>query len=191
MLDAQLRRDRAGAAGRPLERPHDAAVRAITQGLVTLGLLKGGADEIVEKAPIERFYMHRTGHWLGMDVHDVGDYKVGGEWRVLEPGMVLTVEPGIYMPPTTTNGAGERWRGIGIRIEDDVLGDARRQRGADRGRCRKRPSDRGVAGGTLSTMGPGRSNRHAGGSPRRCVMHFVPHRVEDREGAGQAQPEDP
>src|SRR5690606_14661173 len=66
------------------------------------------------------FYMHRAGHWLGMDVHDVGDYRIGGEWRVLEPGMAMTVEPGIYIAPDNQHVA-RKWRGIGVRIEDDVV----------------------------------------------------------------------
>jgi Xaa-Pro aminopeptidase len=100
--------------------PHDAAVKAITRGLVKLGLLKGRVPTLVKEEAYRRFYMHRTGHWLGMDVHDVGDYKVGDEWRVFEPGMVLTVEPGIYIPPGS-KGVPRRWWGIGVRIEDDVL----------------------------------------------------------------------
>ncbi len=71
---------------------------SITQGLVKLGILKGRVPALIRSGAYRRFFMHRTGHWLGMDVHDVGDYKVGGEWRVLEPGMALTVEPGIYIP---------------------------------------------------------------------------------------------
>ncbi len=100
--------------------PHDAAVKTITQGLIDLKLLKGGLKKNLEKGAYQDFYMHRTGHWLGMDVHDVGDYKVGNEWRVLEAGMVLTVEPGIYVSPSNQD-VPARWRGIGIRIEDDVL----------------------------------------------------------------------
>jgi Xaa-Pro aminopeptidase len=100
--------------------PHEAAVETITRGLVGLGLLKGRASRLVRDQAYKPFYMHRTGHWLGMDVHDVGDYKVEGEWRVFEPGMVLTVEPGLYVSPTA-RGVPRRWRGIGIRIEDDVL----------------------------------------------------------------------
>ena len=99
--------------------PHDAAVRAITQGLVRLGLLKGRVPKLIRDGAYRRFFMHRTGHWLGMDVHDVGDYRVGEEWRVLEPGMTLTVEPGIYIPPGM-KGVPRRWWNIGIRIEDDV-----------------------------------------------------------------------
>ncbi|MCP8899963.1 Xaa-Pro aminopeptidase [Gilvimarinus xylanilyticus] len=99
--------------------PHEASVRVITAGLLELGLLEGELDTLIEEGAYRRFYMHRIGHWLGMDVHDVGDYKVGGEWRVMEPGMVMTVEPGIYVAPDDETVA-KKWRGIGIRIEDDV-----------------------------------------------------------------------
>jgi Xaa-Pro aminopeptidase len=99
--------------------PHDAAVRAITQGLVRIGLLKGPVASLIRDGAYKKFFMHRTGHWLGIDVHDVGDYKVGDEWRVLEPGMVLTVEPGIYIPAGTRGVPRSFWN-IGIRIEDDV-----------------------------------------------------------------------
>jgi len=100
--------------------PHEAAIRVITQGLIDVGILKGQLEENLEKATYRDFYMHRTGHWLGMDVHDVGDYKVEDEWRVLEPGMVLTVEPGLYISADHENVA-KKWHNIGIRIEDDVL----------------------------------------------------------------------
>jgi Xaa-Pro aminopeptidase len=100
--------------------PHEAAVRVITQGLVRLGLLKGRPASLVRSGAYRRFFMHRTGHWLGLDVHDVGDYKVGDAWRVLEPGMVMTIEPGIYLP-ASARGVPRRFRNIGIRIEDDVL----------------------------------------------------------------------
>lgn len=100
--------------------PHDAAVRVIARGLKHLGLLEGSVASIIRSGAYRRFFMHRTGHWLGMDVHDVGDYKVGDQWRVLEPGMVLTVEPGVYVPAGTT-GVDRRWRSIGVRIEDDVV----------------------------------------------------------------------
>ncbi len=100
--------------------PHDAAVRVLTEGLVELGLLKGKVRQHIKDQDYRRFYMHRTGHWLGMDVHDVGDYKVGGEWRVLEPGMVMTVEPGLYIP-AGSKGVAKKWWNIGVRIEDDVL----------------------------------------------------------------------
>ncbi len=100
--------------------PHDAAVRVITQGLVKLGLLKGRVATLEKEGAYRKYFMHRTGHWLGMDVHDVGDYKVGDQWRVLEPGMVLTIEPGIYIPGTL-RGVPKGFRNIGIRIEDDVV----------------------------------------------------------------------
>lgn len=100
--------------------PHDAAVHVVTQGLVRLGLLKGRVATLEKEGMYRKFFMHRTGHWLGMDVHDVGDYKVGDEWRVLEPGMALTIEPGIYIAPTA-RGVPKRFRGIGVRIEDDVV----------------------------------------------------------------------
>ena len=100
--------------------PHDAAVRVITRGLIELKLLKGTLPKLLREQAYRKFYMHRTGHWLGLDVHDVGDYKVGEQWRLLEPGMVLTIEPGIYIP-ARTRGVHRKWWDIGIRIEDDVL----------------------------------------------------------------------
>ncbi|GAB3112883.1 Xaa-Pro aminopeptidase [Aestuariicella hydrocarbonica] len=100
--------------------PHEASVQVITEGLVELGLLIGDVAELIEQEAYKEFYMHRIGHWLGIDVHDVGDYRVGGEWRVLEPGMCMTVEPGIYVAADNA-GVDAKWRGIGIRIEDDVL----------------------------------------------------------------------
>ena len=98
--------------------PHEAAVRVLTRGMLELGLLKGNLKSLIKESAYSKFYMHRTGHWLGMDVHDVGDYKVDGEWRLLEKGMVLTVEPGLYIP-AGTRGV-KRWWNIGVRIEDDV-----------------------------------------------------------------------
>ncbi len=100
--------------------PHEAAVRVLTQGLKDSGLLEGDVDGLIEKGDYKRFYMHRTGHWLGMDVHDVGDYKIDDAWRLLEVGMVLTVEPGLYVAGGAKD-VDERWWNIGIRIEDDVL----------------------------------------------------------------------
>ena len=100
--------------------PHEAAVAVITEGLVELGILKGRINSLIKRGAYKRFYMHRTGHWLGMDVHDVGDYKVDGEWRQLEPGMIMTVEPGIYIP-AGSKGVAKKWWDVGIRIEDDVL----------------------------------------------------------------------
>ena len=99
--------------------PHDAAVREITRGLRELGILDGRVGDLVSKEAYRPYFMHRTGHWLGIDVHDVGDYKVARQWRLLEPGMVMTVEPGIYVAPDAGKAAA-RWRGIGIRLEDDV-----------------------------------------------------------------------
>ncbi|TVO76647.1 Xaa-Pro aminopeptidase [Sedimenticola selenatireducens] len=100
--------------------PHDAVVKVITKGLVELGILKGRVSTLIKNEAYKPFYMHRAGHWLGMDVHDVGDYKIDGKWRLLEPGMVLTVEPGIYMP-AGAKGVAKKWWNIGIRIEDDLL----------------------------------------------------------------------
>lgn len=100
--------------------PHDAAVRVLTEGLVALGILKGKPGAAIKNRSYDKYYMHRTGHWLGMDVHDVGDYKVDGAWRLLEAGMTLTVEPGLYFPPGD-RGLAKKWWNIGVRIEDDVL----------------------------------------------------------------------
>jgi Xaa-Pro aminopeptidase len=119
VLEAQYAAIEKTVPGNHWNEPHDAAVRAITQGLVKLGLLKGKVPALIKEGAYRKFFMHRTGHWLGMDVHDVGDYKVGEQWRVLEPGMVLTVEPGIYIP-AGSKGVPKRWWNIGIRIEDDV-----------------------------------------------------------------------
>ena len=105
--------------GRPYAAIHAAAVEVLTEGLLSLGLLKGSLRKALESEAYKAFYMHKTGHWIGLDVHDVGDYKVGGESRLLEPGMVFTVEPGLYIGPQAKVPA--RWRGIGIRIEDEVL----------------------------------------------------------------------
>ena len=106
--------------GQPWIAPHETTVRVLVEGLVELGLLDGKVDDLISSNAYAPFFMHKTGHWLGMDVHDVGDYKVGGEWRVMEPGMVMTIEPGLYISPHNTK-VEERWRGIGVRIEDDVV----------------------------------------------------------------------
>lgn len=98
--------------------PHDAAVKTITKGLKKLGLLEGSLPRLIKDEAYKPFYMHRTGHWIGMDVHDVGDYKVGDEWRMLEAGMVTTVEPGIYIG--NSRKIPKAFRNMGIRIEDDV-----------------------------------------------------------------------
>lgn len=120
VLQAQLAAIAVVKPGNHWNEPHDATVKVITEGLVKLGLLKGKVSALIKSAAYRDFYMHRAGHWLGMDVHDVGDYKCGGEWRVFEPGMVLTVEPGIYVSPHNKK-VDKKWRGIGIRIEDDVV----------------------------------------------------------------------
>ncbi|MFN3361593.1 MAG: aminopeptidase P N-terminal domain-containing protein [Pseudanabaenaceae cyanobacterium] len=112
--------------GKTINDVHQAAVHTIVAGLLDLGLLAGSPEEIIEKELYKPFFMHRTSHWLGIDVHDSGFYKQEGEWAVLQAGMVITVEPGIYISPTIEPGEGQppvadHWRGIGIRIEDDVL----------------------------------------------------------------------
>jgi Xaa-Pro aminopeptidase len=106
--------------GRSFDAYHEAAVRAITRGLIRIGLLEGSLEKNLRDHAYRRFYMHKTGHWLGLDVHDVGDYRVDGEFRMLEPGMVVTVEPGLYIAPESKK-VPARWRGIGIRIEDDIV----------------------------------------------------------------------
>ena len=120
VLAAQLAVIEQVKPGNHWNNPHEAALRVLTEGLVELGLLKGDVDGLIEKEEYKRFYMHRTGHWLGMDVHDVGDYKLDDTWRLLEPNMVTTVEPGLYIS-AGSKGVHKRWWNIGIRIEDDVL----------------------------------------------------------------------
>jgi len=120
VLEAQQAAIAAVKPGNHWNEPHDAAVRTITQGLRRIGLLRGSVASLIRSAAYKKFFMHRTGHWLGMDVHDVGDYKVSEEWRVFEPGMVLTVEPGIYIPRGTRSVPRRFWN-IGVRIEDDVV----------------------------------------------------------------------
>ncbi len=105
--------------GKPWNAPHEATVEVITEGLVELGLLKGKVADLIKDNAYFDFYMHRAGHWLGMDVHDEGDYKVDNQWRQIERGMVMTVEPGIYISPNNKK-VSKKWRGIGIRIEDDI-----------------------------------------------------------------------
>jgi Xaa-Pro aminopeptidase len=120
VLDAQAAAIAEVRPGNHWDAPHQAAVRVLTDGMLRLGLLKGTLDKALDSGAYKRFYMHRTGHWLGLDVHDVGDYRIDGQPRLLEPGMVLTVEPGCYIAPDS-KGVGARWRGIGVRIEDDVV----------------------------------------------------------------------
>jgi Xaa-Pro aminopeptidase len=127
VLAAQLKAIEQVQVGNPYNQFHDTAVRTIVEGLMDLGLLVGDIEEIIKEEKYKPFYMHRTGHWLGLDVHDAGFYKVGAEsWRSLQSGNVLTVEPGIYIGPDIKPFEGQpeipqKWRGIGIRIEDDVL----------------------------------------------------------------------
>ena len=119
VLKSQLAAIEAVRPGNHWNESHDATVKVITEGLVKLGLLKGRVSTLIKNEAYKDFYMHRAGHWLGLDVHDVGDYRVDDEWRLLEPGMVLTVEPGIYIAPDNKK-VPAKWRGIGVRIEDDV-----------------------------------------------------------------------
>lgn len=120
VLKAQLAAIDKCRAGMHWNEPHLAAVKVLTAGLVKLGILKGTVSKLIKEEAYKPYYMHRTGHWLGMDVHDVGDYKLGDEWRELEAGMVLTVEPGLYIP-AGSKGVAKKWWNIGVRIEDDVL----------------------------------------------------------------------
>ncbi|MGQ4611892.1 Xaa-Pro aminopeptidase [Acinetobacter junii] len=120
VLDAQLAAIDATRIGNHYKYPHEVAVKILTQGLVDLGLLSGNVDELVESEAFRQFFMHGTGHWLGMDVHDVGAYKHGEDWRAYEAGMVVTVEPGLYIAPDDET-VDAKWRGIGIRIEDDIV----------------------------------------------------------------------
>ena len=120
VLAAQMKAIEVIKPGVRFDDPHDAALRILVDGMRDLGLLKGSAEEIISSGSYRKYYMHRTSHWLGMDVHDVGVYRQGALSRALEPGMVLTVEPGIYIAPDDED-APESFRGIGIRIEDDVL----------------------------------------------------------------------
>ncbi len=118
VLEAQLAAIEKTRTDSHWNEPHDAAVKVVTRGLKKIGLLDGTLARLIKDGAYREYFMHRTGHWLGMDVHDVGDYKVGDEWRLLESGMVTTVEPGIYIPASRKVPA--RWHNIGIRIEDDV-----------------------------------------------------------------------
>lgn len=120
VLASQLAGLKAIKAGEVWTKAQDAIVRIITQGLVDIGLLKGNLDNLIEKQAYFPFYMHRSGHWIGMDVHDVGRYRINGKWRPLEPGMTLTIEPGIYISEDI-KGVPKRWQNIGVRIEDNVL----------------------------------------------------------------------
>ena len=118
VLEAQAKGIEAVKPGNHWLDPHDAAVEVLAQGLLDLKILKGSLEEVLEEKTYTQYYMHMTGHWLGLDVHDVGDYKVDDLWVELEPGMVMTVEPGLYIGENSP--APEAWKGMGIRIEDDV-----------------------------------------------------------------------
>ena len=121
VLKAQLASIDCTRPGRTVDEVHQASVHTLTEGMVDIGLLEGDVAELIETEAFKRYFMHGTGHWLGMDVHDVGDYKTNeGSSRALEPGMVMTVEPGLYIAEDDDQ-APERFRGIGIRIEDDVV----------------------------------------------------------------------
>lgn len=120
VLKAQAAAMEQARPGRPWILGHEAAVEVLTEGMLSLGLLKGTLKAALQSGAYRKFYMHKTGHWLGLDVHDVGEYKVAGDYRELEPGMVFTIEPGIYIAPGT-KGVPAKWQGIGIRIEDDVV----------------------------------------------------------------------
>lgn len=127
VLEAQLKAIAEVQPGKPYHEFHDIAVCVIVEGLLDLGLLKGDLEEIIQQEKYKPFYMHRTGHWLGLDVHDVGVYKHNEEtWQILQPGHIVTVEPGVYISPFIQPAEGQpeipdNWKGIGIRIEDDVL----------------------------------------------------------------------
>lgn len=120
VLDAQLAAIDCARAGVPWNKMQQSILTVLVEGLVSLKILQGKTQDLIEQKAYIPFYMHNSGHWLGMDVHDVGDYRVQGQWRDLEPGMVLTIEPGIYIAKNNMQVA-EKWRGIGVRIEDDVL----------------------------------------------------------------------
>jgi Xaa-Pro aminopeptidase len=120
VLNAQEAAIEAAQPGAPFDAPHQRAVRVLCEGLVSMGLLDGDVDDLIEREEYRRYFMHRTSHWIGVDVHDVGLYRQNGSPRLLEPGMVLTIEPGLYVAANAKE-APERFRGIGIRIEDDVL----------------------------------------------------------------------
>ncbi|MBP7370660.1 MAG: Xaa-Pro dipeptidase, partial [Arenimonas sp.] len=120
VLAAQTASIQAATLGATYENIHRASVEVLTEGLLSLGMLKGTLKKALDTQAYKKFYMHKTGHWIGLDVHDVGEYKLAGASRLLEPGMVFTVEPGLYIPPGMPD-VPEKYQGIGIRIEDDIL----------------------------------------------------------------------
>jgi len=119
VLAAQSAAFQKARAGNQWQDIHAEAIRVATEGMISLGILKGSLDQAIESKSYKQFYIHNTGHWLGLDVHDVGEYTIDGHSRELEPGMVLTIEPGIYIRPDEA-GVKACWRGVGIRIEDNV-----------------------------------------------------------------------
>lgn len=120
VLQAQLAAIAEVKPGSTLEQIHEMTVKILVEGLVKLKILTGNVDELIEKKSYLLFYMHRTSHWLGLDTHDAGKYKLNGEWRKLMPGMVLTIEPGLYFSANIPN-LDKKWHNIGVRIEDDIL----------------------------------------------------------------------
>ena len=123
VLDSQIAAIDAVRIGNNYKEPHRVAVQILVQGLLDLGIMQGTLEDIIADDSYRQFYMHGTGHWLGMDVHDVGSYKLDGEYRTYQEGMVVTVEPGLYIAPDDES-VDKKWRGIGIRIEDDVVATA-------------------------------------------------------------------
>lgn len=119
VLSAQMAAIAAVKPGNSWDMPHQAALRILAQGFIDLGLCQGSLEAVIESEDYKRFYMHRTGHWLGLDVHDAGEYKLKGQWRNLSPGMTLTVEPGCYIRPA--DNVPQHFWNIGVRIEDDVI----------------------------------------------------------------------
>ena len=120
VLEAQLAAIETVKPGNHWMQPHEAAVDVLTEGMIGLGILEGDKQTLLEQEAYKQYYMHKTGHWIGLDVHDVGDYSIDGEPRMLEPGMVLTGEPAIYIPKDDERVA-KKYRGTGIRIEDDIV----------------------------------------------------------------------
>ena len=120
VLEAQIAAINAVQIGNSYKEPHHVAVRILVQGLLDLGIMQGDIEDIIATEKFRQFYMHGTGHWLGMDVHDVGSYKEQAEWRTYQDGMVVTIEPGLYIAPDDET-VDAKWRGIGIRIEDDIV----------------------------------------------------------------------
>lgn len=150
VLDVQKRAIEKARPGNSIMSIHQFTLRALTEGILTLGLLSGSVDENIENEAYQKYYMHRTSHWLGMDVHDAGRYKTGEVWVPLEPGMVLTVEPGLYIAPDDEHTA---FRGIGVRIEDDVLVTPEGPRVLSRN-CPKEVADLEALVGTMATFEP-------------------------------------